>query len=341
MRINNILLFTLVFCSLLTSSWSASAHSWVTLKIPGAKCGDGRDYEILFDKKSDRKFVFEFTPGGACWSASTCYGPNLRTWIYPIPELPSFSMLTSDEPKHFSPFANHSLIHFPYCTGDVYAGHHVANYIGDIKTYHYGYQNIQLALKFLTENNYVSWNQLEEVTLWGASAGAIGAFIHTASFDPYLQPQTRRVVIADSPGLHFGNQFWDKFPQKMFNDFQDSFGKIHLKIEKNNGLVTEGLPAVFNYLSHWEISVLIGSRDIIMSELFGEISMKEHHQLVMGPHGLPAIAKNFSNVNTWVKDTKMHTFLVLEKSANMKNEQHLSAFDFAVRTMNEAYPDSK
>jgi hypothetical protein len=67
---------------LLTSSL-AKAHEWTRIKIPGAKCGDGRDYEIFIDKKSESNWIFEFTPGGVCWSASTCYGPNLRTWIFP------------------------------------------------------------------------------------------------------------------------------------------------------------------------------------------------------------------------------------------------------------------
>lgn len=316
------------------STTHALAHEWTRIKIPGAKCGDGRDYEIYLDKKSESNWIFEFTPGGACWSASTCYGPKLRTWIFPLPELPTFSYFTADqndEENNRPYFNDHSLVHFPYCTGDVFAGNHKANYLADIQTYHYGYRNILLSLNYLAENKYIKWSAVDDILLWGASAGAIGAFIHTSTFDTFLKPTAHKTIIADSPGLHFGNQFWNKFPDKMFSDFQNAFGKIHLKIERNDGLITEALPPVFEYLSSWNIGVLQGSKDIIMSELFGEISMKEHHKLVMGPKGLPAIAKNYKNVTTWILDSKMHTFLVLKKSALMKSD-HVSALDFGFMT---------
>ena len=117
----------LILC-ILASVQSAYAREWREIIIPGAFCGDGSPYKVFLDKRSHKRMLIEFMGGGACWSDDTCRGYNLRTWIYNIPKVPQFSVLMSD--IEGSPWSKHSVLYFPYCTGDVHAGNHVATYEG-------------------------------------------------------------------------------------------------------------------------------------------------------------------------------------------------------------------
>ncbi|MDD4974331.1 MAG: pectin acetylesterase-family hydrolase [Bacteriovorax sp.] len=320
-----------LFLLLITASNIASARDWKRLQIPGAKCGNGSEYSIFIDLKSPTALVIELMGGGACWSASTCYGPNLRTWMYPIPEVPAFSVLSSESPLA-NKWKNYSYIYFPYCTGDVYTGNHEASYFPLNRTYHYGARNIKLALEFLTKNKIIDFKNLNEVLFWGASAGAIGSLVHTKILDQYIKPTgVHKVVIADSAGLHFGQKFWNKFTPETYKDFEISFANIGLKIQKNDGLISKGLPKVFETLSDWQIGILQGTRDIVMSAVFGDISPEEQEKNILGPCGVEKIAENYSNVETWIKKTYMHTFLIIPESATLKSEKNESAIDFIFR----------
>ncbi|MBC7539012.1 MAG: hypothetical protein H7281_09340 [Bacteriovorax sp.] len=316
---------------LVTSSSIVSARDWKRLYIPGAKCGNGSEYSIFIDLKSPTDLVIELMQGGACWSASTCYGPNLRTWMYPIPEVPAFSVLSSESPLA-SKWKNHSYIYFPYCTGDVFAGNHEASYFPLNTTYHYGAKNIELTFDYLVKNKIIDFKNLNDVLLWGASAGAIGSLVHTKTLDQYLRPTgVHKIVVADSAGLHFGQKFWHKFTPETYQDFETAFAVIGLKINKDNGLISKGLPKVFETLSDWQIGILQGTRDIVMSLVFGDISPEEQEINILGPYGVEKLATNYSNVETWIKKTYMHTFLVIPESAAFKSEKNESAIDFIYR----------
>ena len=65
-----------------------------------------------------------------------------------------------------------------------------------------------------------------------------------------------------------------------------------------------------------------------MSAIFGEISPSEQEKLILGPEGLPAIARGFPNVKVWLNRSYMHTFLILGVSAEMESTKGESAMDF-------------
>lgn len=299
------------------------ARDWQKIKIPGAKCGDGADYSIFLDQKDQTKVMFELMGGGACWSFSTCYGPNVRTWIYPIPELPAFSRLTLEK-SGSHPFTNHTVVYFPYCTGDVHSGNHIAEYLPGIKTYHTGYKNFQLALAYLNEKKLIKFSQIQDFVMWGASAGAIGSLVHSKNVEAYLPESSHKTLIADSPGLHFGKTFWNKFTPETVGDFQTAFAKVGLFFDPHDGMIAPYMGPVFDQLSSWNIGILQSTKDIIMSSVFGDLSPDEHERNVLGAHGLPEIAKGYGNVNVWIPRSRMHTFLLINTDTIRGEEKILS-----------------
>lgn len=313
----------------LTLSLSIEARDWVKIKIPEAKCGDGADYSVYYNPRNSKKLLVEFMMGGACWSLTSCYGGNIRTWLHPIVELPSYSVLTSDNPK-VSPFTKHSSLYFPYCTGDVYAGSHKYSYFLGVKANHVGYTNVLKTIEYFKENDIVQFKDLEELILFGTSAGAIGSFIHSKSLENEVGEQTKKFILADSPGLHFGKEFWQKFTDPMRADFKVAFDRIDLDVDFNDGVVADQMDKVCDNLSEWTIGILQGSQDLVMTLLFGDISPKNHRELVYGPRGVFETTKNSRNCASFIPDTKMHTFMLLNKSSKIE-ASGLSAGNFIRR----------
>lgn len=306
--------------------FNAHARPWKAVTIPGATCGTGLPYKIFVHIKNPRRWAFEFMGGGACWDASTCYGTNLKTWMFPVPKLPLFSMFGAESPKA-SPVFNHSMVYFPYCTGDLHVGHHTAKYIFGLKAYHQGRRNIELALRTLAASKRISFEDLEEVVLYGASAGGIAAIAHTYTFDQFLPPQTRRLVIADAPGLHWGTHFWEKFSPELIADFRDIAHKIGLDFDLSTGNIAHSMSTVCQKMSHWNFGVLQGSRDSVMSSVFGDISPRSHERNIYNAQGIYKITKNYVNCSAWTPQTSLHTFLLTPLSASLR-AQNRSALEY-------------
>jgi hypothetical protein len=314
------------------------ARNWTRVKIPGAVCGDGLPYSVFVDqKKNSKKLLIEFMGGGVCWSQETCWGKNFRTWIHPIPEVPAFSFMTSDFWAYSNhPFVDDSAIYFPYCTGDVFSADHEAEYGGVLPTYHKGYSNIVLAMQYLAQNRFIPFNKLERVTVWGASAGAIGALVHLQNIEPYLSATSKKIAMIDSAGLHFGPTFWHKFTEQLFSDFQTSFTSLGLPIDYNDGFLAPKMGPVFQSLSNWNIGIMQATRDEVMSNVFGDISPEEHQSLVLSDRGIASVAKNYSNVKTWISKSYMHTFLLLRSTSYVEDMEQRSALTFVEQVVNNA-----
>jgi len=297
----------------------AHARDFKRINIPGAKCGSGTPYSVWVDSKQgqgERKLLIEFMGGGACWSDETCFGKKLRTWIFPIPTVPVISWLSNDiGPESLQgPLRDHSMIYFPYCTGDVHAGRHTAQY-GKLTAYHHGYDNVVKALNYLESQGLIRLAQFEEVVLAGSSAGAIGSLIHAPTIGPRLKKDARKIIIADAPGLHFGKNFWNKFDEAIFQDFKTSFLPLGFSLSRHDHLLSKQIPVVAKTLKAWRIGILQGARDIVMSEVFGNISPNHHREQVYGDEGVYRMGLETSNVSVWLPDTLTHTFLLTGATA--------------------------
>lgn len=310
------ILLTLI---LATASITANARNWKRVYIPDTKCGNGMQYSVYVEIKNPNKLAIEFMGGGACWSKNTCWGPNFRTVLFPLPKLPAMSVLSSGY-EQMSPLSDYSFVYFPYCTGDVFAGDHTAKYEGlvlDFPVHHRGYTNVQKTIKYLKENK-IDFSQVEDFVVYGSSAGAIGSLVHAKHFENELPRTAKKTLIADSPGLHFGKHFWKKFTPKILSDFHKAFKAVNFDIDFKDGLIAHQVPNYCATFSNWNIGIIQSTQDLIMSAVFGEISPEEHRNLVLGKEGLAETIKGIRNCSAFIPDSKMHTFYLLLNTANRK-----------------------
>lgn len=313
----------------LSSALTAQAQGWKKINIPNAVCGNGEPYSIFMDEGNAEQLVIEFMGGGACWSDSTCHGSQPLTSLVPLKGEPAVSVFTENVTE--SPWKSATKVYLPYCTGDVYSANHETQYRKSVKVYHRGYANTLQVFKFLKEKDLLRWQEVKDITLGGSSAGAIGALVHAKTLDQYLSADTRRTLISDSPGLHFGSTFWQKFPAPMKNDFAKSFASIGLDVDFNDGLLAPKMGPVFTGYAQWKIGILQSTKDMVMSLVFGNIVPDSHRRLVLGRDGIQEIAKDYDNVSTWIADLTQHTFLSKPQNSLMKDMKGETAKSFVYR----------
>lgn len=291
-----------------TSLWASS--SWERVTIPGATCGDGAPYHVFIRRGDPEKLSIDFMGGGACWNFLTCIGPTPHTWIHGIPfMIPSTGILSTD-PK-VSVLWDYTHLFFPYCTGDVFLGNHTAKYFGGAKVHHMGISNVELTLAFLKNEELFPFAEAKKVVVQGSSAGALAALGHLKKIDSYLPVEADRVLIADAPGMHFGERFWKKFTPRLIQDFQKAFKEMGIFLNPLSGHLAAQMPKICQQFSHWRIGFLQGSRDVIMSSIFGNISPWDHEQMVYGKEGIYQETMDpTDNCSAWVPKTKFHTFLL-------------------------------
>lgn len=329
-------IFNRIFSIVLVASLfvtAAQARTWDKIEIPGAVCGDGLPYSVFVDHKANTKnLLIEFMGGGACWDFDTCYGVsldgiNFRTWMHPLVEVPFYSYMTSDVSfisNH--PFKKDSAIYLPYCTGDVFSADHKAEYSG-VAAYHHGYKNVLLTFAYLEQKNILNFKETERLTVWGASAGAIGALVHLKNIAPYF-PKAKKIAIIDSAGLHFGPNFWHKFTMALFIDFTKAFSELGLDLNYNDGFIAQHMGPVFASLTQWDIGIMQSTRDRVMSNSFGEISPELHRDMVFSDRGIVAVTNPFSHTSVWINDSDQHTFLLSMKNSKLKDIKNQTAVDF-------------
>ncbi|MBI2520671.1 MAG: hypothetical protein HYV97_09645 [Bdellovibrio sp.] len=311
----------------------AHARHFARVNIPGARCGNGSPYSVWLDIKQTHKLMIEFMGGGACWSAQTCYGAKLRTWMFPIPTVPVVSWISNDggpENTH-GLMADASMIYFPYCTGDVHAGQHEADY-GLVKAHHTGYRNVIRALQYLNDTGLVSFSSFKQVVLYGASAGAIGSLLHAPNVEKFLAPSAAKIILADAPGMHFGETFWNKFSDELVNDYKKAFATVGIYFTHQDTVMARYLPSVAQVLKSWNVGILQGARDIVMSVVFGNISPNGHRELVYGPKGLFEMSVNTPNISVWLPDTLQHTFLLAGVTGTI-DADGVSGIEFAKKIL--------
>lgn len=326
-------LFPLLF------SLQAQARYWQVLQIPDAYCGDGSQYQVFYSRGDAKKISLEFMGGGTCWDYESCWdiSLDLRTWIHQIPTIPSYSYLTSSE----SPIAHYTQLYFPYCSGDVWVGNHRAHYVsekGKVKlTYHEGQNNFNKAMAFLDENQIINFIDAENFVVYGSSAGAIGSLFYLDTLNKYLTPETKKLLIADSPGLHWDELFWKKFPPKLITDMKNAMNNIGLIFDPNDALIAKDLAGYCQRYSNWEMAFIQSTKDIIMSKVFADMSSSKHQKMVLGDYGIKKTLANTPNCHLNIPNTKGHAFLLSTKYSRLTKDMDSkeSVKDFTDRMIKE------
>ena len=185
---------------------TTAAAGWERV-VPGGdcQCSDGSEFSFWVRKANAKKVVLYFEGGGACWSAKTCEpGSNL----YPgRSDLYTTSLGPDDGPAgqggifdfadERNPFADHSVVYVPYCTGDVHLGDTTRKYAPGLTVQHKGHVNGTAALDHLAATFPVA----TEVAVIGESAGSIAAPLYAGLVSDRL-PDSDITVLADGSGSY-------------------------------------------------------------------------------------------------------------------------------------------
>lgn len=193
-----------------------AAGTRVTVE-PGGEttCSRGTPYRFFAYGGDPKRLVIDFQGGGACWNPTTC---SVADAIFSAeaeteadldaaaanPDIGGIYKL--DDPAN--PLAGWSMVHVPYCTGDVHWGDATHEYNASLTIQHRGHQNVAAVLDW----TYDRYPDPDVVFVTGCSAGAYGA-IGYASWVAERWPHAEIRVLADSgAGIITDTFFADSFP---------------------------------------------------------------------------------------------------------------------------------
>lgn len=292
-------------------------RSWRKVPVPAARCGNGEPYHIFLSDGDPDKLALGFMGGGACWNKSTCYGPTPLTILGPMPFMLHKTGIFSNKR---GPVKDYTHVYFPYCTGDVYVGRHTAVYKGR-ETYHQGQFNVEASIKQILKIR-PELRFADRLFVHGSSGGAIGALFHLPYLDAQFKDVESKILVADSPGLHFGKKFWNKFSPKMQGDFDRAFENLNIPYDPNDGSISQHMDDLCQAFSSWRIGFMQFDRDIVMSGLFGAIFPFQHRHSVYSPRGIwqTLLGSKSTNCSAWIGEGYAHTVLLTTFSMLMSRE---------------------
>ncbi|MGE0789035.1 MAG: pectin acetylesterase-family hydrolase [Sandaracinaceae bacterium] len=173
---------------------------WIDV-LPGGDtvCARGDAYRFYVRGGDPDKILIDFQGGGACWNASTC-GFADSLFSDTTGTAAEFQALLANgtiggvySDAADAPFRDFTLIHIPYCTGDIHWGNARVEYGPDLTIEHRGFINASAALDWI----YTRYPNANRIYVNGCSAGAYGAVLHSA-YIAQQYPDARIAVLADS-----------------------------------------------------------------------------------------------------------------------------------------------
>lgn len=190
-------------------------EGWNTITPGGSTtCSDGSPFRFFVRAADPTQLVFYLQGGGGCWNAQTCDPQGNPTYtMTAIEELPAPSTDESGEEPAYgisafnhpeNPFADHSFVFVPYCTGDVHIGDRDAVYEAaatddaparEFTIHHRGYTNGRAALDW----TYEHFLGPETVFVTGSSAGSIPSPVYARHFAENY-PAARVTALGDGAG---------------------------------------------------------------------------------------------------------------------------------------------
>lgn len=176
---------------------------WYRVSSEEMVCSDGSPYRALFKKGPGEGVLVYFAGGGVSINEETAAGDTYNKTEIDIDALANLTMniggIASD--VEGSPFADWSVIMFPYATGDFHAGTGDFPYTdaeGNARMlHHHGYTNFRTAMDRVTE--LADLGDTEAVVVTGYSAGGFGAALLADDvFSDYFPDAERKTVLADA-----------------------------------------------------------------------------------------------------------------------------------------------
>ncbi len=319
-----LLLLTVIF------SKNVAARMFEPIDVPGAFCGRGEQYFVMVDLHNLKKFAFVFEGGGACWDLVTC-ATQVATQLDQPRDYVFSDALYSDDSK-LSPLSDYSMVYFPYCTGDLFAGSFNTNYQGLYEVQHQGRKNFLLGLQSVMATYGGLIRKADEAVFYGYSAGALGLMLNfTDLHDQVGSYVPKKTVILDGMGLHWDESVWKRFQAPMLDAIKEGFGRMNVVFDPSDWPLSKKAIEVCHKFPDYEFGLLQGSMDWVMGSLFGLMSPLTHRRRVYGPDGIyQSLLGPTDNCAAFVPDTFKHTFLEKEGAMGMltKSKSGMTAYQF-------------
>lgn len=178
------------------------AAGWERVVAPAdCMCSDGSEFSFYIREADPTKVLFFMEGGGACFTAETCdpANPTYTTSVRYGDDFGEFRSPTGifDFANPLNPFADHTIVFVPYCTGDVHIGNTEHDYGGGVVIQHKGYVNGTNALSTTLER----YPDAAEIVVAGESAGSVPSPLY-AGLASDLFPDARITVLADGSGAY-------------------------------------------------------------------------------------------------------------------------------------------
>lgn len=176
-------------------------------------CSRGTPFRFFVAGGDPNKIVIDFRGGGACWNALTCgiagaiFSPEAPTEVQAKAFIESGGAGIYKLSDAANPVAGYTLVHVPYCTGDVHWGDAVVDYSPELKIHHKGFVNVKAVLDWV----FARYNPTD-VFVTGCSAGAYGAIGHAPAIADQYPNATIRVVADSGCGIVSDTFFKESFP---------------------------------------------------------------------------------------------------------------------------------
>lgn len=192
-----------------------AAGEWIEIS-PGGNtiCSRGTPYSFYVRGGDPAKVIVDFQGGGACWDELTCaFADSLfNDRVSGIEAFEGF-INGGSEGTIFStaadnPFRDWTIVHVPYCTGDIHWGNAVVEYDADTTIEHRGFINARAATEWVEHNRAAP----ENIFVTGCSAGAYGAIVHSAFIADHFTDANISVLADSGAGIITESFLLDSLP---------------------------------------------------------------------------------------------------------------------------------
>jgi hypothetical protein len=173
---------------------------WIAIE-PGGEtiCSDGSPYRFFVRGGDPERVIIDFRGGGACWDGNTCTAADVLYASQAGELQPFLDLLEAGElggifdGEGSRYFADWTIVHIPYCTGDIHWGNAEQQYLFDLHIHHKGFVNASAVLDWV----YARYASPDTIFVSGCSAGAYGAALHSAYIADHYE-DANVAVLADS-----------------------------------------------------------------------------------------------------------------------------------------------
>ena len=173
---------------------------WIEVAPGGdTTCSLGAPFRFFVRGGRSDRVLIDFEGGGACWNQTTCalasrlFSAEIRPMREYAADIESGKIGGIFDPQPGRTFASWTLVHIPYCTGDIHWGNTDHEYAEDLTIKHRGFVNASAALDWV----YAHYLAPANVFVTGCSGGAYGAALHSAYIAQHYT-RSRIAVLADA-----------------------------------------------------------------------------------------------------------------------------------------------